>query len=187
MSVTKREQLLDCAARLFRENGFKATGIDRILAESGCAKMTLYNHFGSKEELILACVRRADEAWRNSVIKKVEARSHEPRKRLLAIFDIAGEMVEDKTFCGCFFVRAANEFREHSDPVHAAAAENKRLFTDYLARLAIEAGAHDPEALAKTLVMLLDGAVASAHVSGDSLAPALARCNAEFLLTKYLA
>lgn len=186
MTVTKREQLLDCAARLFREYGFKATGIDRILAASGCAKMTLYNHFRSKEELILACVRRADEAWRNAVMKKIEARSKDPRVRLLAIFDIAGEMVDDENFCGCFFVRAASEFREHADPVHAAAAENKRLFTLYLARLAGEAGASDPDTLAKSLIMLLDGAIAYAHVSGDSLAPALARRNAEYLLTKYL-
>lgn len=186
MNLSKREQLLDCAARLFREYGFKATGIDRILAASGCAKMTLYNHFRSKEELILACVRRADEAWRNAVMRKIEARSKDPRARLLAVFDVAAEMVQDEHFCGCFFVRAASEFGAHSDPVHAAAAENKRLFALYLSRLAAEAGASEPDTLARSLIMLLDGAIASAQVSGDADAPQLARRNAEVLLACYL-
>ena len=187
MGENKRERLLDCAATLFREYGFRATGIDRILEASGCAKMTLYNHFRSKEDLILACVQRADETWRGAIKSKVESSSSDPRERLLAIFDIAAEIVDDDKFCGCFFVKAVSEFRERDDPVHAAAAANKRLFTDYLTHLATEAGACEPETLAKSLLMLLDGAVAYAHVSGDAQAPALARRNAELILTQYLA
>ena len=103
MTVSKRERLLDCASALFQQYGFRATGIDRILEASGCAKMTLYNHFRSKEELILACVRRTDEAWRNAVMKKIENSSKDPRERLLAVFDAVEEMIQDDRFCGCFF------------------------------------------------------------------------------------
>lgn len=187
MTESKRDRLLDCAATLFREHGFRATGIDRILEASGCAKMTLYNHFRSKEELILACVRRADEAWRSAVKSKVETSSSDPRERLLAIFDVAAEIIDDDNFCGCFFLKAVSEFRERDDPVHAAAAENKRLFTDYLAHLAEDAGAQEPDNLAKSLLMLLDGAIAYAHISGDPYAPALARRNAELIVSQYLA
>ena len=186
MTASKRDRLLDCAALLFQEHGFRATGIERILAASGCAKMTLYNHFRSKEELILACVRRADEEWRTAVITKIESRSSDPRERLLAIFDVAAEIIDDTNFCGCFFVKAASEFRDPTDPVRAAAADNKRLFTHYLAQLAMDAGAREPEILAKSLLMLLDGAIAYAHVSGDAFPPTLARRNAEAILSLHL-
>lgn len=187
MPVSKREHLLDCASALFRENGFRATGIDRILEASGCAKMTLYNHFRSKEELILACVRRADEAWRNDLMRRIETRTSDPRERLLALYDIAAEIVDDDRFCGCFFARAAAEFRNLDDPIRTAAAENKRLLAAYVTRLADDAGAAAPEALAKSLLMLLDGAITWAHVSGDADAPALARQNAAILLDRHLA
>ena len=186
MAASKRERLLDSAAALFHLHGFRATGIDRILQASGCAKMTLYNHFRSKEELILACVRRADEAWRNKVMKKIEHSAKDPRDRLLAIFDVAEDIIDDDHFCGCFFVKAASEFRELEDPIHAAAAENKRLFTHYVTRIAEDAGAREPERLAKSLLMLLDGAVAYAHVSGDSKAPTLARESAQILIDQNL-
>ncbi len=185
MTDTKRERLLDCAASLFREHGFRATGIDRILAASGCAKMTLYNHFRSKEDLILACVERVDERWREGIVARLEARAPTPRERLLAVFDLASELIADETFCGCFFVRAASEFRDPTDPVRAVAAANKRRFVDYLAGLAEEAGARQPEALAKSLAMLLEGALAYAHVTGDCEAPALARRNADLLLAHH--
>jgi AcrR family transcriptional regulator len=187
MTGKKREQLLDCAATLFRANGFRATGIDRILAASGCAKMTLYNHFGSKEELMLACVRRADRAWRTAVATEIELRSDDPRERLLALFDIAADIVGEDNFCGCFFLRAAHEFHDLDDPVHAAAADNKRLFTHYLTGLAAAAGAGEPEALAKSLLMLLDGAISYVHVCGDASAATLARRNAALLIDRYLA
>ena len=185
MTDNKRDRLLDCAASLFREHGFRATGIDRILAASGCAKMTLYNHFRSKEDLILACVERVDASWRNAIVARIEASSPAPRERLLAMFDLAGEMLADGSFSGCFFVRAASEFRDPTDPVRAVAAGNKRLFTDYLAEIARAAGAAEADLLAKSLVMLLDGALAYAHVSGEFDAPALARRNAELVLTHH--
>ena len=186
MAASKRERLLDCAAALFQEHGFRATGIDRILRASGCAKMTLYNHFRSKEELILACVRRADEAWRNKVMKKIEQSAKDPRERLLAIFDVAEDIIDDDHFCGCFFAKAATEFRGVEDPIHAAAAENKRLFTHYVTKIAEDAGARAPDRLAKSLLMLLDGAIAYAHVSGDDHASGLARENAQILIDQYL-
>ncbi len=61
MASQRREELVQTAVRLFRKNGYHATGIDRILAEAGVAKMTLYKHFRSKDELILGALRRWDE------------------------------------------------------------------------------------------------------------------------------
>ena len=64
MASAKRDQLIDTALELFNRDGYRATGIDKILGECGVAKMTLYNHFGSKDELILAALKRRDARWR---------------------------------------------------------------------------------------------------------------------------
>ena len=87
MSSSKRDLLINTALELFSREGFHATGIDRILSESGVAKMTLYNHFKSKDELILAALRRRDETFRNWFMRTVEASAETPRGRLLASFD----------------------------------------------------------------------------------------------------
>ncbi|MCZ6886228.1 MAG: TetR/AcrR family transcriptional regulator, partial [Alphaproteobacteria bacterium] len=70
MASSKRDHLIETALGLFCRDGFHATGIDKILAASGCAKMTLYNHFTSKDELILAVLHRRDETFRNDFRRK---------------------------------------------------------------------------------------------------------------------
>ncbi len=82
MASSKREHLIDIARRLFYRDGFHNTGIDAILAEAGVAKMTLYKHFKSKEELILACLHRQDEEFRNGLMQRVEKQSGEPDRTL---------------------------------------------------------------------------------------------------------
>ena len=87
MAVSRRDHLVDTALEMFCRDGFHATGIDKILAHAGVAKMTLYNHFRSKDELILAALRRRDEKFRNWFMRAVERLGKTPRNRLLAIFD----------------------------------------------------------------------------------------------------
>ena len=70
MAAGKRDQLIEAALELFQREGFHATGVDRILAEAGVAKMTLYHHFRSKDELILAALRLRDERFRNTFMKR---------------------------------------------------------------------------------------------------------------------
>ena len=163
----RREELVDRALDLFYRHGFHATGIDRILAEAGVAKMTLYKHFKSKDELILAVLTRRDEKFRTWFIREVERRGRTPRERLLVVFDILQTWFQSREFRGCMFVNAAAEFHEAGDPIHAAAAEHKQLVRGFLERLAREAGAPDPAMLAASLNLLLEGAISVAHVSGD--------------------
>ncbi len=185
MTATRRDHLVDTAARLFARHGFHATGIDRILAEAGVAKMTLYKHFRSKDELILAALRRRDEAFRNWFLRRVEARGGTPRDRLLAVFDVLAEWFEQPDFVGCMFVAAAAEFHAAEDPIHAMAAEHKRLLLAFLRDLAAEAGARDPENLAQELSLLMEGATALAHVCGERNLQA-ARHAAELLIEEAL-
>lgn len=178
----KRDLLIDTAMRLFAERGYHATGIDTILAEAGIAKMTLYHHFRSKEELIVAALRRRDEQWRNWFMRRVERAVRSPRGRLLAVFDVLHQWFRAPDFHGCAFINAAAEAHRPDDPVHRVSAEHKRMLASYLTELATAAGATDPAALAEELMLLMDGAVVTRLVSGDPLAARRARRIAETLV-----
>jgi AcrR family transcriptional regulator len=164
MSSTKRDQLIDTALRLFAKNGYRATGIDTILEEAGVAKMTLYHHFKSKDELILAALRRRDEEWRSWFTQEVESRSPTPRGRLVALFDVLEDWFERKNYHGCSFSRAATEYRDPRHAVHELAAEHKRILHRYIRDLATAAGIKDVSSLADQLSLLIDGAVINMEI-----------------------
>jgi len=169
MPKSRRDDLVDTALKLFYAGGFNATGIDKILAESGVAKMTLYKHFRSKDELILAVLHRRDEQFRNWLMGEMEKAAPDPRGRLLAMFDALGVWFNGRAFkgmgfYGCAFINAAGEFGDHSHPAHRAAAEHKHSIVTYLERLCSELGAPEPRHLAEQLALLKEGAIATAQV-----------------------
>ena len=127
----------------------------------------LYKYFKSKQELILACLRRQDEEFRNELMKRVEKQSTDPVQRLLSVFDIVGEYASGSDFCGCLFINAAAEFSDPDTPIHQAAIEHKRLIHQYLTKLSRDANAADPSELAEQISLLLEGAVVSAQVNGQ--------------------
>ena len=182
MVSSKRDHLVETALRLFDRDGFRATGIDRILAESGVAKMTLYNHFRSKDELILAALRRRDERFRNWFMRAVELRAGTPRERLLAMFDALAEWFRDRSFNGCLFISAAAEFCGGALTIRAGCAEHKRLMRDYVRGLARDAGARDPDSLAGALELLMEGATVTAQVTGSTDSADRARAAAVVLI-----
>ena len=167
MPASRREQLVETALVVFNRDGFHAAGIDRILAEAGVAKMTLYNHFRSKDDLILAALRRRDEDFRLWFARAVEAQTRDPVERLYALFDVLGEWFKAADFRGCTFVNAAAEYGDRIHPVHVAVAEHKRLVEAYVGDLAAAAGARDPRRLARSLTLLMEGAIALAHAASD--------------------
>ncbi len=182
MASSKRDQLVETALELFSSEGFHATGIDRILSESGVAKMTLYSHFKSKDELILAALRLRDERFRNSFMQNVERRATDPVERLLGIFEVMGEWCKSKGFCGCPFINASAEFAGKDDPIHQAAAEHKRLMLNYVRKLAADAEAENPQELAEQLGLLINGAVVLVQVTGNCNIAKSARSAAEVLI-----
>ncbi len=190
MPASRRDHLVDTAVELFARHGFHATGINRVLKESGVAKMTLYKHFRSKDELILAALRRRDERFRNWFVRTVEELGRTPRERLLALFDTLEEWFARPDFAGCTFINASAEFGDPDDPIHAAAAEHKRLVLGYIRGLAQAAGAPDAEGLARQLMLLTEGAIVmaqvSGQVSGEIGAAAEARRAAEVLISRAL-
>lgn len=188
----KRDQLVETALTLFSREGFHATGIDRVLEVAEVAKMTLYKHFRSKEELILAVLRLRDERWRNRFMRGVEKRAKDPRGRLLAMFDELADWFADPGFSGCMFINASAEYAELDCPIHAACAEHKRLVEKYVRELAERAGAGHPGAgvLAAQLCLLMEGAIVMTRVCPDDnrgCAAASAKQAAELLIDHALA
>jgi len=182
MASPRRERLVETALRLFYQRGFHATGIDAILAEAGVAKMTLYNHFKSKEDLILAALQRCDQRFRNWLVTRVEQLAAEPRDRLLAVFDALGEWIRESEFNGCMSINASAEYADPSNPIHHAAAEHKRLLDGYLRELGASAGAEDPAGLARGLTLLFEGSIVWAQTTGDTAVTAEARAAASTLV-----
>ena len=182
MPGDRRDQLIDTAARLFYRDGYHATGIDKILAEARVAKMTLYKHFKSKDELILATLRRRDEKFRNWFMRTVERLGKTPQGRLLAVFDALEEWFSGKDYSGCMFINASAEFAPPDDPIHMAAGEHKNLILKFLRELTVAAGAAEPEELADGLMLLMEGAIVMSYVAGDQNAAAHAKKAAKMLI-----
>ena len=121
MAASGRERVLETAYELFSRHGTKGVGVDRIIAESGVAKMTLYRNFASKDELILAFLERREERWTRAWLQaEVERREADPAARLLAIFDVFGEWFATEGFEGCSFVNVMLEVPVAGHPVREA-------------------------------------------------------------------
>ncbi|WP_083203486.1 TetR/AcrR family transcriptional regulator [Ensifer adhaerens] len=160
-----RGHLLDTALRLFNLHGYHATGIDLLIAEAGVAKTTLYRHFETKEDLILAALERRDEESRAEMRIFVEQRTNDPYERLLATFDFLEASVRDKQFRGCIFMSAAGEHKEAVDPVFRAASMHKRLVLAYFEELAHAARFAEPKRIADAVNLLHEGATAIAQMT----------------------
>jgi len=163
----KREQLVETAAELFNRFGYHAAGIDHVIAEAGIAKTTLYRHFKSKENLIIAVLRRMDERFREDMRNAADRSARDPAQKLLATFDFLEDWFEDSSFYGCPFMSAASEFGERPSLVFQEAATHKRLVMAYFEELTRAAHLDDPRRIAKEISLLHEGAIAMAHITGD--------------------
>lgn len=160
-----RDHLLATALRLFNQHGYTATGVDLIIAEAGVAKTTLYRHFETKEDLILAALERQDEQARDAMRAFVEQRTSDPVGRLLATFDWLEAWFRDERFRGCPFVSAAGEHKDTANPVFRAAALHKRLTLAYFEELAHAARFAEPKRIAAEINVLHEGATAVAQMT----------------------
>lgn len=176
-------RLLDVASDLFYVKGITATGLDKVVAQAGVSKPTLYAHFRSKDELVVAVLERrhgervaALDAW-------VRSHAINPHDRVLAVFDWLGVwFASEEGARGCAFVNAAAEIGASSHPAREVAHRHKLWMREYLAGLAGEAGFNDPEQLGSDLMLLVDGANARMTVDGDPKAAVDARRVAALLL-----
>lgn len=181
-SSSKRDALLDTAEALFSRQGYRAVGIDTVLAQAGVAKMTLYKHFRSKEELIAAVLERRGKSIASALAERIAAAPAEPRARLLAVFDWLAEAVRSPEFHGCLFIKAASEYPAAEDLPRQAALAFKEGCRTLLEGLCRDLDAGDPEGLARQLQLLLEGTLVMAFLQRNPQAAGDAHRAAEALL-----
>jgi AcrR family transcriptional regulator len=170
MRAPVKERLLDAAAELFYRQGIAATGIDTITARAGVAKMSLYNNFASKTDLVAAYIQRRRDEWQANYQARL-ARAKTLQDRVLAVFDSYVDHAESAYawgFRGCGLLNAAAELPV-GDPGRAAVAAQKedaeRLFKEHLRALKPKSGRAIDET-AEHLSFLLEGAMQRAGLDG---------------------
>lgn len=178
----KRELLLETAWALFCQNGYRAVGIDTVLAKAGVAKMTLYNHFDSKEDLIAAAMAKKSGEILAGIEDVIAAAGKSPERRLLAVFDWLAGWFGSKDFTGCAFIKAVGEYTVAGDKPREAATAYKQALQNRLQALATEAGLKAPAVLARQLMFLIDGATVHADMKADATFAAEARAAAKSLI-----
>ena len=180
-----RERLLAAANELFYEEGVHTVGIDRVIEHAGVAKGSLYNTFGSKDELIRAYLETRHANISRRITQAVE-RCDTPRERLLGVFEAQRDLFAEPGYRGCAFARASAESHP-GDLVEQATEDYRAWVRSLFTRLAGEAGVPDAPGLARQLHLLYDGSGLSARMDHDPAAAAAARDAAATLLDAALA
>jgi AcrR family transcriptional regulator len=175
-----RERLLAAANELFYAEGVQTVGIDRVIEHAGVAKASLYNTFGSKENLVQAYLEGRHQATLDRLRASV-ARHSDPRARLLAVFDAQAEMFAEPSFRGCAFTTATAEAPD-GGLIQQAADQYRVDILGLLTELARDAGVSDPAALGRQLQFLYDGAGLAAQMDRDPDAGVAAKDAATLLL-----
>jgi AcrR family transcriptional regulator len=175
-----KQRLLQAADELFYNEGIHAVGIDRVIARAGVAKGSLYYSFAGKDDLVRAYLTERHGRWAARVDAGIEAHT-DPRERILAVYDVLGALFAEPDYRGCAFMNALAEAAP--DSVEARAATTFRAWVRQLfLGLATDAGAEDPKSLAESLVVLYDGAVATAQMDRAPRAATTARRTADLVL-----
>lgn len=160
-----RDRILETAQRLFYRDGFRAVGIDTIIAEAGVAKMSLYRHFPSKDDLIVAYLEESNRQyweWLDGAVAEIE----DPLERLIGMFEAIEKLATSPECRGCTFQGTAAEFPHRDHPGHQVAIAHKDQVRSRFAILAREAGVRDPDQLADQLLLMMDGAWVAARMYG---------------------
>ncbi|RON09735.1 TetR family transcriptional regulator [Pseudomonas brassicacearum] len=181
ISNDTRDIILDVTEKLIYKSGIAATGMDLLVKTAGVSRKSIYRYFASKEELTVAALQRRDVRWMNWFKTEVN-KAPTPAERLLNLFTVLKDWFASEGFRGCAFINTSGETGDPQDPVRLVAKEHKQKLLDYVCELCTEHGVHDPEALAKQLLILIDGAITVALVMGDHSAADNAQCMARKLL-----
>jgi len=171
MATPRKEHLIKTALKLFNQNGFHATGIDRVQAESGVSKTTMYKYFKSKDDLIRAVLEyRHDQfgEWFASRSREIADEKYRSQAHgvLLGMFDTLGEWFQSDQFFGCNFINACAEFSDSNHPIHEYSTWHKLGLKDSVAAQLEAFPENKRDEIAKELLLLIEGAIVCAHTSG---------------------
>jgi AcrR family transcriptional regulator len=169
--LSARERLLAASDELFYRDGVHSTGIDAVIEKAGVAKGSLYYIFGGKDELVAAYLRGRLDTWRDRV-EAAQAGIDDPEDKILAVFDVLADCVSRPEYRGCPFVNAAAE-APAGKAQELAIKEYRRWVRESFDALAADTGVADPAALADALILLYDGALATAEVASTARTAAM--------------
>lgn len=176
-----RRRLLDTATRLFYAEGIRAVGIDRIIAEAGVAKATFYNHFPSKDDLVLAYIEEQDRLGREAVSALPK---QPPRDMIAAILGRISAAVTIGDWRGCPFLNAAAEYPNPKSPVRQAIDARRAWYHGVLREFLAADGDPAPAVTASLLVAMSDGLLETAYLDDPRDVPVLVREALERLLVR---
>ncbi|MCC8459646.1 TetR/AcrR family transcriptional regulator [Photorhabdus aegyptia] len=162
-----RENMLDVVEELIYTRGIAATGIDLITRTTGSSRKTIYRYFGTKEGLIEEVLRRRDERWMRWFTSSI-AEYKTPKEKLLNIFLVLQRWFESDDFRGCAFINTSGERPNPDDPVRIIAKEHKEKVFTYVLSICEEISPDSSVDLARKLLLLIEGAITTAHVMNDT-------------------
>ena len=177
------ERLLDAAGQLFDREGIRAVGIDRLIADAGVARASLYQHFGSKDSLVLAYLQRVDRADRARYAQATRKFGERPLDRVRAVFTLAEASARRRNYRGCLYVNALTEFPERGHGVHRVVTEHRDWLLEELTSALRQAGVPAPDSKAAHIQLLYDGALVGTKASRDTAPIHRAAALAERLIT----
>ena len=166
-----RQRILETADRLFYQDGIRAVGIDRIIAEAGVAKMSLYKHFPSKDDLILAVLQYRERGVLAFFHSAMERHGKKAKHPLRAFFAALKEWFETPGFRGCAFQNAAVELADPAHPGTAFVRGHKQRFSEFLRGLVEESVGKVAAKIAPAVSILVEGAIVMAVIQGNRAPP----------------
>jgi AcrR family transcriptional regulator len=181
---TVRDRILETAYELFSRRGIRDVGIDEIIASAGVAKASLYRHFASKDDLVVAFLERREQRWTVDFLEaEAKCRGATPEEQLLAIFDVFDEWFRGEDFEACSFINTLLEMRARH-PAGKASVHHLENIRSLVRRLADEAGLPNTDLFARSFHILMEGSIVSA-AAGDFDAAHRARAMAGSLIDQY--
>jgi AcrR family transcriptional regulator len=180
-----RQRILDTAYELFSHRGIRAVGVEEVISRADVAKATLYRHFPSKDDLVLAFLEQREDLWTRQLVEAgARERGTTAEERLLAIFDVFHDWFQQDDFEGCSFINVLLETADRDHPVGKASAQYLENIRAIVRTLAEEADLRDPKAFALSWHLLMKGAIVQA-AEGDRQAAQRAKTIARLLLEQH--
>lgn len=165
-----RQRIMETALRLFYAEGVRATGIDRIIAESGVAKMSFYRHFPSKADLVQAFLEERHRRWMAWFDAAVARKAGKRKPKLIAVADALAEWFAEPSFRGCAFINITSEFADAGPRAQEIVAAHKLELQQRLVTFARDDGIANPETTGRLALLIVDGAIVQARIWGAAKA-----------------
>lgn len=165
--ISVKEKILQTARRLFCQVGFHATGITRILDESGVSRRSLYTHYGSKEDLLKAVFQEEANIWFRWFNYDLPQMECSPSERILMLFDLMQDWFDSEDFFGCVFINAVAEHEKSNGWIQEVASNYRDEISAKFQEMVAESGVKDPETVTEKLNLLIDGAIVGAMITGN--------------------